>query len=533
MSLKSNMNDFFQYEDISGYLDFINDQIFAGRPLNEQVAELQYLYLEEEQPWVVAFSGGKDSTAILTLMFFALLGLSPEQRKHKVYVVFCDTLAEVPTYLSKTLRTLKAVQRTATLLDLPIETKIIKPKTQDTFWARLLGRGYPAPNLRLNRWCTEKIKLNPFKHFAQMQFTGDESPIVMIGSRSAESVNRQAIIEKYHSGESYFDDTDPSYRRYAPIKDWGVNEVWHILGQRIAPGQYEDMEPWESPWGTSNIGLVELYDSTNSTSGECPLVETASSPGCGKSRFGCWTCTVVTKDKAIDGLIANGETWLEPLAKFRNFLHSTTEPSVKKLYRQDRRRDGKVSVKHGLQEEKEVEFIQGPYFLHLRKEWLAHLLNMEKDLNLAGHEASLITEDELHEIRYQWRNDPLTPDWADELPAIYASVYGENKITFPKDDVSNFGELEASIIDQLALQHDASPDLVRKLIELEVSLSGLGKRQGLFKRIDRILAQDWGSVDHAKSKRENEKAIHFALTQDLTDIDAELDGISAMLNKEF
>ena len=218
----------------------------------------------------------------------------------------------------------------------------------------------------------------------------------MIGSRSAESANRQAILEKYHSGESYFDDTDPSYRRYAPIKDWSVNEVWHILGQRIAPGQYEDMEPWESPWGTSNIGLVELYDSTNSTSGECPLVETASSPGCGKSRFGCWTCTVVTKDKAIDGLIANGETWLEPLAQFRNFLHSTTEPSVKKLYRQDRRRDGKVSVKHGLQEEKEVEFIQGPYFLHLRKKWLAHLLNMEKDLNLAGHEASLITEDELH-----------------------------------------------------------------------------------------------------------------------------------------
>ena len=104
---------------------------------------------------------------------------------------------------------------------------------------------------------------------------------------------------------------------------------------------------------------------------------------------------------------------------------------------------------------------------------------------------------------------------------------------FPKDDVSNFGELEASIIDRLAEQHDTSPDLVRKLIELEVSLSGLGKRQGLYQRIDKILAQDWGSVEKAKSKREDEKAIHFALTQDLIDIGAELDGISAMLNKEF
>lgn len=527
------MFPFYQHEDLSDFIDFIEDQTMAERPLKEQIAEIQYLYLQEEQPWVVAFSGGKDSTAILTLIFFALLGLEPKQRTNKVYVVFCDTLAEVPVYLNKVMATIKAVQRASNQLSLPIETRVITPKPEDTFWSRLLGRGYPAPNLRLNRWCTEKIKLQPFKDFSKAEFTNNEDPIVVIGSRSEESTNREAIIKKYHSGQSYFDDTDPTYRRYAPIKNWGVNEVWHLLGQRIAPGQYEFMEPWDSPWGTSNIGLVELYDSTNSTSGECPLVETASSPGCGKSRFGCWTCTVVTKDKAIDGLIANGDTWLQPLAEFRNFLHSTTDPSVKKLYRQDRRRDGKVSVKHGQHDVEGVEFVQGPYYMHLRKEWLKTLLGMEKDLKEQGHDVSLISEVELHEIRYQWRNDPLTPDWADELPSIYESVYGSDGIEFPIDDANSFGELEAKIIDRLTTERDTDPDLIRKLIELELSLNGLGKRRGVFDRIDRLLAQDWGNVEGAKNKRESEKALQFALTQDIQDITDELNNISAMLNKEL
>ena len=97
------MFEFQNYDDIHDYMDFINDQTFADRPLKDQLAEIQYLYMRENQPWVVAFSGGKDSTAILTLVYLALLGLRPEQRTNKVYVVFCDTLAEVPIYLQKAL----------------------------------------------------------------------------------------------------------------------------------------------------------------------------------------------------------------------------------------------------------------------------------------------------------------------------------------------------------------------------------------------------------------------------------------------
>jgi len=109
------MFEFNKYEDIEDYLDFIEEQTFAGRSLSSALAEIQHLYKREKQPWVVAFSGGKDSTAILTLVYFALLGLKPEDRINPVHVVFCDTLAEVPVYLHKVMNALNSLKRAAKL----------------------------------------------------------------------------------------------------------------------------------------------------------------------------------------------------------------------------------------------------------------------------------------------------------------------------------------------------------------------------------------------------------------------------------
>lgn len=530
-----------EYEDIEDYIDFISSQTIGERSFADRIAEIQFLYLRENQPWVVAFSGGKDSHALLTLIYYAILGLSPEQRTNPIHVVFCDTLAEAPPYLDKVTRVLKAINTQSRLLELPIEVQVIKPKPADTFWARLLGRGYPAPNLRTNRWCTDKIKLQPFRDFVKNFFSDGEDPIVVIGSRSEESKNREQIIEKYHSGDSYFDTSDPNYRRYAPIKDWSVQNVWQVLGQHIKPGEFEFLGPWGSPWGTSNIALVELYDSTNSTSGECPLVESNATPGCGKSRFGCWSCTVVTKDKAIDGLILNGEEWLKPLAAFRNFLHSTTDPSVKALYRNDRRRDGYVTARTAISTseiqkdkfDKGIDFVQGPYYMHFRKEWLKTLLEMEKELRESGHNVTLITQEELHEIRYQWIKDPLEPDWKDELPEIFNEVYGKGVIDWKFDDANNFGSLEDKLINELAPEHDVSPELVKKLIELEISTSGLNKRQGIFNKIERTLRQDWGTIEAAKEKRENEKSVSLAYKSEIENIESQLNEVSRILEGDL
>lgn len=528
-----------KYEDLEDYIDFIEEQDVAGRSFSDRIAEVQYLYQRENQPWVVAFSGGKDSHALLTLIYFAILGLSPEQRSQPVYVVFCDTLAEAPPYLKKVMTVINAVGNQAKRDKLPIYTKVIKPRPTDTFWARLLGRGYPAPNLKTNRWCTDKIKLQPFRDFVKGFFKNGEDPIVVIGSRSEESKNREQIIEKYHGSNSYFDASDPNYRRYAPIKDWSVQNVWQVLGQHIAPGQYDFLGPWGSPWGTSNISLVELYDSTNSTGGECPLVQTNATPGCGKSRFGCWSCTVVTKDKAIDGLIANGEKWLESLAEFRNKLHRTTDPAVKAKYRNDRRRDGYVKAKTVIASsdakedlDADIEFVQGPYKMEYRKEWLAELLQMEKKLNDEGHGVSLVSEEELHEIRFQWRTDPLEPDWKDELPKIHDSVYGKGKIHWKYDDNNGFGELENALINELSHVHFVNSELVKKLIELELGMAGLNKRHGIFTKIERILLKDWGTIEEAKAKRESETASTRVYKRELENVEKRLAEVNALLELE-
>ena len=60
------------------------------------VEEVRALYLEDATPWVVGYSGGKDSTAVLQLVWFALRGLSPDERQKPVHVISTDTLVENP-----------------------------------------------------------------------------------------------------------------------------------------------------------------------------------------------------------------------------------------------------------------------------------------------------------------------------------------------------------------------------------------------------------------------------------------------------
>ncbi|WP_406542355.1 hypothetical protein [Clostridium ljungdahlii] len=92
-----------------------------------------------------------------------------------------------------------------------------------------------------------------------------------------------------------------------------------------------------TPWGTSNNDLFSLYSGADG--GECPFTTTndKETPSCGNSRFGCWICTVVSKDKSLTGFIENGETWLQPLLDFREWIISIRN---RHEYRMHYRRDG-------------------------------------------------------------------------------------------------------------------------------------------------------------------------------------------------
>ncbi|MDT8956457.1 DNA phosphorothioation system sulfurtransferase DndC [Aeromonas caviae] len=519
--------------DLADYEDFINLEPFAGKPLADYVAEVQRIYCADKRPWVIGYSGGKDSSAVVTLIYLALLGLEPKLRSKPIFVVSSDTLVETPVVVDLIIKTMKQIEAGAKRDGLPITAHPVVPKTNETFWVNLLGKGYPAPT-RNFRWCTERMKINPVSDFIKDKVSQFEEVIVVLGSRSSESASRAQVIAKHKiDGTRLARHTTLSNAFiYTPIDTWDVEDVWKLLRGAFKYAS-DDVEEWESPWGGNNRPLWTLY-MDSSGQGECPLVIDESTPSCGNSRFGCWTCTVVTKDRAMESLIQNGEDWMLPLLKFRDLLAKTTDPEQKGTYRNYKRRTGKVSYQYAKEGEdiaSERKHVPGPYWLKYRQQWLRELLNMEKELNDQGHSITLISESELHAIRQQWLKDPNEPDWEDSLPNIYRDVYTKD-LNWVVDDQSRFDASDAELLDKLAAHYEVEPEMVMKLIELEISLEGLSKRQGVFDKIGSILKQDWGSLEEIQHKqaalqKRNQRDQH---QETIDTIEAELKKVQSQLN---
>jgi len=488
------------------------DEMLADNPtLPLLVEEIQSLYLEDDKPWVVGFSGGKDSTTILSLIYVAVAKLEPTQRLKHIYVVSSDTLVETPMVVDMVTNAIEQINLKAKEHDLPMSAHIVIPKMDQTFWANLLGRGYPAPTLSF-RWCTERMKIDPVSEFILDKVARFGEVVVVLGARKQEGSSRKINIEgkevRNEDGTlkkaaraiqgSRFNRhaTLTGALTYTPIEDWTHDDVWmYLLG---AP----------APWGGDHFELFDLYkDST--TDGECPLVVDTTTPSCGNSRFGCWTCTVVTKDRAIEGLIAsgNGNEWLQSLKDFRNELYKSTLPDNKQDYRNFKRRTGRVQyARKAVNDDSStiIKTIPGPYWMEQRKEWLKTLLTIEKNINEGGIKISLIQPAELYAIRREWMFDPNEPDWADSLPKIYREVYGVD-LDWADQDAGTFTQADADLLKKLEQTHEVPFELAMKLIELEHSMDGLSRRRGLYKRMGALLDRDWGSLEDIKKKMEVNK----------------------------
>jgi DNA sulfur modification protein DndC len=200
--------------------------------------------------------------------------------------------------------------------------KKTSPKLEDTFWVNLIGRGYPAPTSTF-RWCTERLKINPTTRYIVDTLSEEGEAIILLGTRSDESSNGARSIKKHQRGTSRLrKHLLPNTFVYAPIKVVAIEELWQYLLQ-VPP-----------PWGDSNRKLITLYN--NATGGDCPLVLDTSTPSCGQSRFGCWVCTVVKRDKSMDALIDNGEDWMEPLQDIRDILIEYRKPEYRETHRRNK-----------------------------------------------------------------------------------------------------------------------------------------------------------------------------------------------------
>ncbi len=451
--------------------------IFEHYSLDDIYEEIRRVYLSYPYPWVVGYSGGKDSTTALQLVWYALAELPPEQRRKRVYVISTDTLVETPVIVDYIDETLRRIEECAAESNMPFTIQKLTPVLDDTFWVNLIGRGYPAPN-RLFRWCTERLKINPSNRFILSKVAEHGEVILVLGIRRGESATRDQVINMHRVRGHLLARHGQLAGAwvYMPIEHFSKDDVWKYLLQ--VP----------SPWGGDNRSLASLYRSAND--GECPMVVDDTTPPCGNSRFGCWTCTVVARDRSMEAMIDSGEEWMIPLLEFRDWLASTQDPTVKPQQREFKGRDGQVRITNkGL--------LWRTYTAETSREVLRRLLQTQVQVQQYDPTLVLIREDELKEIRRLWLTE--RQDWEDWLPKIHSEVTGES-IEWDINDISVPGRLELELLQKIALRQNVPVRLLQKLIDAEWQYYGMHRRGLIHKTIEKVLNEDWRTLEEIQAE---------------------------------
>lgn len=470
----------------------MTESVFKTSTLKDIYEEVQKVYLSDNRPWILGFSGGKDSTCMVQLVWSALVQLPKEKLQKKIFIISSDTLVESPKIVETILNTLEKMEKAAKEQGLPISTNLVRPKLEDTFWVCLLGKGYPAPSNNF-RWCTDRLKIKNADRFISEKVNEYGEAIVVLGTRKDESGSRAQLMNLYEiegsvlSRHSKFAQTYV----YTPLRDFVTEDVWNYLLQS------------PNPWGNNNRDLLAMYQNANA--GECPLVVDTSTPSCGNSRFGCWVCTVVDKDRSMENLIDNGEEWMEPLLELRQELKDTQDPEKKLEFREFKRRDGKVTFFSDGTE----KATPGPYKLEFCQQFLGKLLSAQKKIQVEGpnQNMKLISEDEIHEIQRIWRME--RGDWKNSAYQIYEKILG-NKIAPRQEDLGTFGEIEQEILDEVCKNNEVPTLLVSKLLHAEFEHQGMTRHSKVYHKLGRILSEEWREnldeiIDDLKQQKEEKK----------------------------
>jgi DNA sulfur modification protein DndC len=447
--------------------------------LDSRYEHIRKVYLSDRRPWVIGYSGGKDSTTALQMIWYALSTLSPKDLSKPIYVISSDTLVETPKIVDYIDSSLERMNTAAERLGFPLSAHKVQPEKENTFWVNLLGRGYPTPSKRF-RWCTDRLKIEPANRFILDKVAEFGEVVVVLGVRKSESATRAQVMNLHRIKGSTLSrhSTLPNAFVFTPIEDFDTHDVWTYLLQ--VP----------SPWGNNNRDLVTLY--RNAQAGECPLVVDKTTPSCGNSRFGCWVCTVVTKDSSMEAMIENGEEWMEPLLQFRELLASTQDPLVKLQVRDFKRRNGQVMLKP------DGGYVPGPYKLSTRKDLLRKLLQTEILVRKErpNRDERLIAKDELEQIRRIWRSEEQ--DWEDSVPKIYKEVTGED-IEWAADEQPAFSAEERNLLDTICVNNEVPSPMVAKLLDIERELHGMSRRSAVHQRLSAVFDEDWRTEKEVKA----------------------------------
>lgn len=440
------------------------------------IETIKELYLEDMIPWICGYSGGKDSTAVVQLVWQALSELPQELLKKTVHIISTDTLVESPVIALWATESLNKMRVAVEANDkkLPIVPHRLVPATTNTFWVNLIGRGYPYPRKDF-RWCTDRMKIEPSNRFIKSVLDAESEAILVLGTRKAESAARKKVMEGYEK-KRYREHLSPngsfpnSYV-FTPIESWSNDNVWQYLVQI------------PNPWGHSNKDLLAMYSGA-SADGECPLVLDTSTQSCGNSRFGCWVCTMVSKDKSMEAMIQNDEekAWMLPMLEFRNEIAGDWQTDRNR--RDFRKRDGRLQWHND-------RLVHGPYTKKTREYFLRRLLEVEKLVHEIGpveiREVPLITMDELGYIRQIWLDE--FHEFDDSLPGIYEDVTGKPYVDGMISKNKYFGAEEAALLEDVCSKLYSDEELLsglqRALLDTEAKAAAISNKRNVIQNFEK------------------------------------------------
>ncbi|MBA2858093.1 phosphoadenosine phosphosulfate reductase [Methanococcus maripaludis] len=201
-------------QEVGEFDEAIEKMILANKDAMEKVERNSIGFMRNTvvkigKPASVAYSGGKDSLAVLLL---ALEAFKNTDDPIEFDVLFNDTGIE----FNETLENIEKIADTYNL-------EILKTKSGD-FWEKLEEYGPPG---RDNRWCSEVCKVSPLGKLIDEKY--EKGCLSFVGLRKYESINRSKKPRIWNS---------PTIKKQmlsAPILNWTAMHVWIYILKHKAP----------------------------------------------------------------------------------------------------------------------------------------------------------------------------------------------------------------------------------------------------------------------------------------------------------
>lgn len=445
------------------------------------INEMTYVYKHDNRPWVIGYSGGKDSSLLVTLVVETVLRLPEYARTKKIFIVTSDTGVENPVVKKYMHNSSEKINIFSKKVRANIQADIIYPDVTQSFWSLIIGLGYPTPEPPGFRWCTERLKILPMNKYTNSLIEQYGEVILLLGVRKAESGARnRSISSREIEGKILTPHSDIAKAYvYNPLTEIKNERVWEYLLKNDGI----------SPWNVDMKYLFSLYQGEDMGEEQSVIgqIDKDKIPVTGNSRFGCWCCTIVKEDKSLQNFINHGSNELVPLRDFRNWLVSIRQDPN---FRDNKRRNGKVYKKNN------GEYGFGPFKLEARQVILKRLLKLQKDTGI-----ELITIDELKYIDTLW---DLEGDLSRrKLVDIYFDVYGE-RLPWDRYKDALYAPEIIDRIKSVAEEADIPFELITKLIVSINNNKYIAKSSKMQKEFDRLINQEWIHYENIQAGLDDE-----------------------------